>query len=386
MGACVAVISTLETKAVESHYLAQRLEAYGLLVRHIDVSLKAGERLADAKLDAMTKAVEAGTDECLALHGEGCLVFVGVGGGTGSELIVRLMRALPPTYPKILATTLPFDPRAALADSSVIIVPTLADVAGLNPLMRDTFETVAAMTAGLCARQIAPVAANSKRSVALTALGATDAAVAQLLPKLEAAGYDVTVFHSNGYGGSAYARFVTDGMFDAVIDMTPHELTRMMLGGAHVAMPTRFSAGIAAGLSPIVLPGALNFVGLGAPDTIPDIYLNRPHYRHSSHFTHVQVTPGEMESLAMALIANLNDAQSATLIIPMGGFSHQDAPGGAIEAPELRHVFRDVVMRAANPSVTIIETDAHIGDTETALCTLKALARHVELRKETKNA
>ena len=66
MGACVAVISTLETKAVESHYLAQRLEAYGLLVRHIDVSLKAGERLADAKLDAMTKAVEAGTD--VALH------------------------------------------------------------------------------------------------------------------------------------------------------------------------------------------------------------------------------------------------------------------------------------------------------------------------------
>jgi uncharacterized protein (UPF0261 family) len=55
---------------------------------------------------------------------------VGLGGGTGGEIILRAMHALPFDFPKILITTLPFDPRAALADNAITLVPTLVDVAG----------------------------------------------------------------------------------------------------------------------------------------------------------------------------------------------------------------------------------------------------------------
>ena len=50
----------------------------------------------------------------------------------------------------------------------------------------------------------------------------------------------------------------------------------------------------------------------------------------------------------------------AALIVPMGGFSHQDCPGGAIEDPALRAVFLETARAqlAAHTRLNVI--DAHI--------------------------
>ncbi|WP_421854980.1 Tm-1-like ATP-binding domain-containing protein [Oricola sp.] len=371
--ASVLVLATLETKAREAEYLIDRLKEHGAAARIVDISLNTGGVVQDGpgKLARMNATVAEARNVAEAAIAEGCRAVVGIGGGTGGEICIRVMRALPITFPKVLVTTLPFDPRAAVAESSIILVPTLADISGLNTVIREVLGKAAVITAGLSAIPNTPPAP----SIGITGLGANEAAVAALVHALDRRGEESTVFHSNGYGGAAFARFAAMGAFWAIVDMTPHELTRIHLAGARVDMPGRFTA--AADLPRLMLPGALNFLGLGELSTLPATYRGRPHYAHSGFFTHVKLEPDEMRLIASELAKVLNAAKGPTaLIVPMGGFSHQDCPGGAIEDGNLRQVFLDQVRQDISPRTVVHPMDAHISApevTETILASLDGL-------------
>lgn len=373
------VLATLSTKAEETDYLLQKLSDHGVASVPIDTSLNTAGKVVvgTEKLAAMNAAIlqvsEVVSRELKARElKDGAQAVIGLGGGTGGEIALRVMRQLPATFPKILITTLPFDPRIALADSSIILVPTLVDICGLNPTLRAVFENAAALTAGLCNRppQTAPCMAET--SVGITALGATEGAVVPLIKRLKAQGLESTVFHANGYGGAAFTRFVDDGAFHALVDITPHEMTRIHIAGAHALMDNRFTCG--GDLPRVVLPGALNFVGLGELKTLPQKYLNRDHYQHSSYFTHAKLDSDEMHIVATLLADSLNQHKGdVTLIVPMGGFSHQDRPGGAIEDVNLRHVFLDTIREKINDKIYLRVLSQHIFEpevTETILDTL----------------
>jgi uncharacterized protein (UPF0261 family) len=180
-----------------------------------------------------------------------------------------------------------------------------------------------------------------------------------------------TIFHANGYGGAALVRFVREGEAAGVIDLNVHELGRMRLAGVSVPMPDRFT--VAGGLPRIVLPGALNFLGLGAIDTLSPDQRTRPHYRHTGHFTHVQLTEPEMAAQAAALAEALNMATGPThVLVPMGGFSHEDRPGGAIEAPRLREIAAEVLATLAR-AFTVERLPSHINTPETGTAAVTAL-------------
>lgn len=374
----VLILATLETKAEEIAFLTERLADHDVFAVTVDVSLRnrgsvlggssklvAMEEAASAALEAVTQAMDAGVN-----------AVVGLGGGTGAEIILKVLRAMPITFPKVLITTLPFDPRYALADNSIVLVPTLADVSGLNATLREVLENAAAMVAGLCRTRRKANACVLEPSIGLTALGATEGAVGPLIKALRARQKEVTVFHANGFGGAAFTRFAARRAFHTIIDMTPHELTRMQIAGAHVPMPERFSA--APDVPRIVLPGGLNFVGLGEAALVPEQYLERPHYAHTSLFTHIKLTPDEMAQVAEVLAASLNACTGPRrLIVPMGGFSHQDCPGGAIEDADLRHVFLDTMRAHLGSGTSVDVVDAHLFDpavTDMVLSSLTELA------------
>ena len=355
------LLATLATKQDEVDYLTQCLAYHDVNVRCLDVSLAAGGRTLDGaeKSAAMQASVERVWAEVAAAVEDDIHAIVGIGGGTGGEIILSVLRALPITFPKVLVTTLPFDPRIALADNSIIIMPTLADITGLNATLREVLENTSAMVSGLCSTQRKGDACIRVPSVGVTALGATEAAVKPLIAGLKERGEEPTVFHSNGYGGAAFTRFAERGAFHTVIDLTPHELTRIEVAGAHVDMPARFSA--ASDRPRIVLPGGLNFIGLGKKSLVPSRYLDRPHYAHSGFFTHVKVDEDEMVHLAKTLAGHLNALTAlCSLIIPLGGFSHQDRADGPIEDIELRHVFADVIREALKPDVAVTCLNEHI--------------------------
>lgn len=366
----VLLIGTLETKRRELAYLAAALRRHGLGVELMDVSLGSkGTILSGAeKLACMAARAEAAATEIAYLH-EQCSVAIGVGGGTGGEIVIAAIRGLPATYPKVLVTTLAFDPRAALADTAITLIPTLCDIEGLNAQLRQVFENAAAMVAGLAQAKAVPEAEHP--TVAVTTLGATAGAGIGVAHELADAGYESALFHANGYGGAAFSRFVAEGRAIGVIDITVHELGRIRLAGAHVPMPDRFSG--AATLPRVVLPGALNFIGLGAVETVGAAHLARQHYRHTGQFTHVKLTEVEMADQAQALAHALNASTAPChVILPMGGFSHEDRPGGAIEDATLREIAADTLTRDAR-AYTVARVPHHINTAETAHAAVAAL-------------
>lgn len=374
----VLLLATVETKREEIAFFKETLAERDVTARIIDISLSSHGEVWDGarKLAAMEKAAEAAiaTIHDLLETGE-FRALVGLGGGTGGEIILRVLRKMPFAFPKMLITTLPFDPRFALADNSIVLVPTLADICGLNAGLRQVLRNAAAMLAGLCTGPGNVDHVSDNPSIGITALGATSAAAGHLVQLVREQGHEATVFHANGFGGAAYARFVSHGALKAVIDMTCHELTRILFAGAHMAMPTRFTAAATAGLPQVVLPGGLNFLGLGELALVPKRFLDRPHYQHSGYFTHVKLTQEEMDGAARVLINYLNAAERPVdLIIPMGGFSHQDAPGGAIEDASLRAVFAQVAEDHAAGNVTVTKLPFHINDPQTAATAAQALA------------
>ena len=370
----VLVLATLDTKSQEASYLLDQLKELGVDASSVDISLRSQGRTLNGaeKCLAMAATAERVLADVTNAIKDGVEVVLGIGGGTGGEIIMNVLRALPITYPKILVTTLPFDPRVAVAENSIILVPTLADIAGLNTILREALENTALMAAGLCKKKRKGELTEIIPSIGITALGATEGAVNPLVKALAKRGEESTVFHSNGYGGAAFARFARHGAFKAIVDLTPHELTRLHIAGAHVPMPERFTAG---GKYPrVVLPGAVNFIGLGQIDLIPDHFLMRPHYAHTALFTHVKVTEEEMQKVATELALSMNELSGpAAVIVPMGGFSHHDSPGGAIEDETLREVCLATLKSKLAPRIALKTLDQHLFApkiTDTILTTL----------------
>lgn len=370
----VLLIGTVETKSDELAYLEGALRRHGLDVQIMDVSLgsKGAVWSGAEKLARMAERAAAAAGD-VSHRCADCKVAIGIGGGTGGEIVLAAMKGLPSTYPKILITTLAFDPRPALADSAITIIPTLCDIEGMNRQLRQVFENAAAAIAGLANAE--RVERTSARTVAVTTLGATGPAGSNIARLLAQQGIEPTIFHANGYGGAAFTRFVEEGHAHGVIDMNIHEFGRIRLAGAHVPMPHRFSCANA--MPRVVLPGALNFLGLGARDSISEEHLARPHYSHTQQFTHVKLTPDEMRDQATALAHVLNESTAPChVVLPMGGFSHEDRPGGAIEDATLREIAAEVLTREASAFSVAILPD-HINDITTAQAVVSALCEHL---------
>lgn len=366
LGFNALVLATFDTKAAEADYLCECLERHDVHAEKVDLGLQSnGVRYSGTeKLAAMDRVVECTINSIEKRIGNDVDVVIALGGGTGGEIAIRVMKALPITFPKVLVSTLPFDPRVVVADSSIVLIPTLADLCGLNATLREVIENAAAISAGLCTSRRQAGSCIEHPSIGITGLGVTSGAVDNLVAAFETLGEESTVFHSNGFGGAALARFAGRGAFKAIVDLTPHELTRIELYGVHVDMPNRFSAG--SELPRIVLPGALNFIGLGPKHLMPTEYLARPHYAHSGFFTHAKVTQDEMAMLALQLSNSMNKLSGpAAVVVPMGGFSHQDCKGGQIEDMSLREIFFETMKRNLTPDIRVHAVDAHISDIQT---------------------
>ena len=368
----VALLGTFETKAEELAALAQALAAEGLTPHIIDLSLGACGAIlpGEAKLARMAAQVEAAA---AAIAAAAPSSVVALGGGTGSEMALRIMRELPLALPRFMITTLPFDPRAALADSPVTLIPTLCDIQGMNAALRQIFACTAAMVAG--ALRAGAVPEDARPSVAVSLLGVTQQGGEAMLARLRAAGRETAAFHANGFGGAALVRFARAGMLSGAAEMTVNEIVRLHVAGAHVPMPERFRA--MGHLPRAVLPGALNFLDGGIEAQMPEAWKTRPHYRQSSYFTHVKLTPEEIARAAAALAEDLNASTApCEIFLPMGGFSSEDRPGGAIEDAGLREIAAGVFEAKAR-AFGVTRLPFHINTPEAAEAAVSWLLPHL---------
>ena len=384
----VLLAGTLDTKGAEYAYVRDRLRGHGIDVLVMDLGIlgdapfapdiRAAEvaRAGGADIAALratrdrgpaTDAMRRGACALVPrLHAEGRIDGVlGLGGGGGTAMITAAMRALPVGVPKLMVSTLASGNTAPYVDvSDITLMPSVVDIAGLNPLSRRILANAAGAIAGMVAAGTdAAGDAASRPLLAATMFGVTTPCVTAARVALESAGYDVLVFHATGTGGRAMESLVDSGYITGVLDVTTTEWCDEVVGGVLGAGPDRHGAAARAGVPQVVSVGALDMVNFGAMETVPEGFRGRTFYRHTPAVTLMRTTAEECGAIAGRIAAQLNQATApVTLVLPLRGVSMLDAPGQPFHDPDADRVLFDTLRASVAPPVRVVEIDAHIND------------------------
>jgi uncharacterized protein (UPF0261 family) len=389
----IALIGTLDTKGEEIAYVRERLAGLGVRpvvidsgilgepgtsadITREDVAREAGydlERIQSAgSRGAAVELMEQGVRAvCLRLWLEGRLHGVlCLGGAEGALLGAAGMRALPVGVPKVIVTPSASGRRAFgpfVGESDVLVMHSVVDILGLNPIARAVFDNAAAAVAGMARDAGRPLQDLGGRSVGITMLGHTTPAVMRIRAALERAGHEPVIFHANGVGGPAMEKLVEAGALAGVIDYTLSELANSLLDGLHATGPDRLRVAGAHGLPQVVVPGCVDFFNQGARETVPAEYRGRKSYYHNPVATLVRLEPVEMAELGGIVAERLNEARGAVHVVaPTLGFSLADVEGGDLWFPEADAAFLDALGSALRPDIQLELVDTHVNDPEFA--------------------
>ena len=391
----VLVIGTLDTKGDEVAYLCSQLRSHGIIVRTMDVGISsaplspadigreeiAAKSAADISLlltqdDGKLKAMDAMAGGALLLAeektGSGEIDgIIALGGGVGTWIGLKVMRALPFGLPKVMISTLPFDIRPSLGSRDIMIIPSVTDILGLNPILRKILQNAAAAMAGMVNLEDRPQ--PFKKLIGITALGVTTPLVNACRQILEKAGFEIAAFHGVGIGGKIFEEWVQEGIFTGILDLTTHDVNNHLFDGISPPYSGRLESAAASKIPQVVAPGGLDFISRGPIEALSEEDRSRKHYRHSPMFTHVRVTAGEMEVTANLVADKLNMSKGlVTVAIPVRGFSHQGKEGGSLADHDSDMTLVRVMKQRLRKDIPVVEVDAHINDTEfaQAVCSL----------------
>ncbi|GIV95697.1 MAG: hypothetical protein KatS3mg057_0354 [Herpetosiphonaceae bacterium] len=392
MSKTVVVIGTLDTKGPEIGYLRDRLRQLGLKTLVVDSGIL-GEPLGiTPDIDRATAARYGGTTiEALrnagsrgrAVHGmrhalqklvlelyaEGRLdAAVSVGGAEGAVMGAGAMVVLPIGIPKVVISPIAsgkhyFEPLVGTRD--MLVVHSVVDILGLNPIACTIFDNVAAALKGMLEYgHRLPQPDSDRRYVAVTMLGNTTKAVMALKEELAAHGYEAVIFHSNGVGGPAMEELAEAGQFAGVIDYTTNEVYDPLVGGIHDGGPERLLRVGRIGLPQVVVPGCVDF-SVWAAGTIPDHLRNRPIYDHNPEYTLVRASYDEMIQLGRIFAERLSAAKGPLIVaVPTCGLSIPNVPGGVFWNPEADAAFLAALRGELRKDIPIQTFERHVNDPE----------------------
>ena len=409
--ATVLLIGTLDTKGPEIAYVRDRLQALGLQTIVADSGILAGPldivpdvsraevaRLGGKTIEALRQAGSRGE----AVHGmllglqrlalnlfrdgrlDGVLCL---GGAEGAVLGASAMLSLPIGIPKIIVTPIAsgkrrFGPLVGTRD--VMVVHSVVDILGLNPISTTIFDNVAAAMAGMLHQGHRLLAPDHMPRVAITMLGNTTKAVMTIRDALARQGLDTVIFHSNGVGGPAMEELAADGLFVGVIDFTTDELADELVGGFHVGGPERLRRIGRLGLPQVIVPGCIDFTVHGRPEEVPARLQGRPVYTHNPEFTLVRTLPDEMIELGRIFAERLADAAGPIeVMVPTEGLSIPNVPGGAFWNPEADAGFLASLRTHLRRDIPVSTHPLHINATEFALAVAERFVALLSQKKGT---
>lgn len=395
----VVLVGAFDTKREPLDRLRAELATYGCSVHRVDFGVAphesdgetAPEQLADLAGTTMAEVRASGRAGALDLMAIGVrrrlaqlhqgrqLDAVLFAGGSGAGTVFSAAAtALPFGIPKVLVSTVVAgDTRGYLHGQDAVLFYPVADVEGDNSILRSVLARAAAATAAL-ARVALPGAGSgaATTTVAATMFGITTPCVAQARALLEARGMELVAFHANGTGGATLERLVGEGRFDAVLDITTTELADLVAGGTLSAGESRLTAAARHGVPQVIVPGALDTVNFGAPDTVPAALRGRRLHAHNPHVTLMRTDVQESARLGELVGKRANLApETTTVVLPLGGLSELDQPGMPFWWPEADEAFRVSLTATLDPAVRLVESPGHVNAPELAEVLVTELAR-----------
>jgi uncharacterized protein (UPF0261 family) len=388
----VVVIGTLDTKGPEIKYLRDRLQSFGLNTIVIDsgilgepleitpdISRAEAARYGDATIEELRNAGSRGRAVegmrkalrklTLELYRDGKLdACVSMGGAEGAVMGAAAMMVLPVGVPKVLVSPIAsghhfFDPLVGTRD--MMVVHSVVDILGLNPIACTIFDNVAAALKGILDYGHGlPKPDGSQKFVAMTMLGNTTKSVMSAKRRLAEAGYEAVIFHSNGVGGPAMEELAAESQFVGVIDFTTNEVYDPLVGGIHDGGPNRLKQIGLLGIPQVVVPGCIDF-SVWNTGTVPENLKGRPVYDHNPEYILVRATHDEMIQLGHIFAEKLNQAKAPVVIaVPTQGLSIPNVPGGVFWNPEADADFLKTLKSEIRDDISVHAYERHVNDPE----------------------
>jgi uncharacterized protein (UPF0261 family) len=382
----VLLVGTLDTKGGEYAFVRDLLRAAGVECLCLDAGVlgppafapdlpreqvfaAAGTTLEAVRGDrgkAVTAAAKGAAALARRLHAEGKVSGVlGLGGSAGTTIATAAMRELPFGVPKLMVSTMASGQvRPYVGVRDVMMMYSVVDISGLNRVSRAVLTNAACAMAGMVRGQESGVRSQEDKAlVTATMFGVTTPCVEQARARLEAAGYEVLVFHATGTGGQTMEAFVRDGLVAGVLDVTTTELADELVGGVLSAGPDRLTAAAMASVPQVIGLGALDMVNFGPPETVPERFAGRRFYQHNPNVTLMRTTPDENDRLGKEIAHKASASRGPTAVyVPRRGVSALDREGQPFWWPEADKALFDSLRLWMSPHVKLIELDLHVND------------------------
>jgi len=388
-GRTIAIVAALDTKGDEARFIDEIVRQRGHCSLVIDVGVL-GEpkgsadvtnaevaRDGGAELDELRRNADKGRAMEAMTRGAAVAAaklyaarrvdaIIGIGGSAGTAIGASAMRALPIGVPKVLVSTVASgDTRPYVGTKDIAMVYSVVDIAGLNRISTRVLANAAGAVIGMAETELP--ARQERPLIAASMFGNTTPCVDRGRATLEAAGFEVLVFHATGVGGLTMENLIADGYVDGVLDITTTEWADELCGGVFSAGPKRLDAAALAGIPQVVAPGCLDMVNFSAPETVPSKYAGRKLFKWNPNVTLMRTNVEENHELGRILARKLNHAKGPLkVLLPLRGVSQLDSPGRDFWWPEADQALFGSLQRELGPDVSVIELDANINDTEFA--------------------
>lgn len=385
----IVLVATLDTKGEESRYLKELLEQGGYNVTAIDVGTGARGRLLfppDISREEVAQAGGVTIEDILALgrigqemkieelmasgaakiatelYSSGRLDgIISLGGTMGTNLGTTVMKTLPFGVPKVMLSTIASgDTRPYIGTKDITMIPSVADIAGLNRITEVSLTRAAGAIMGMVA--IGQVRKSEKPLIGITTLGGTTGCALRVKAFLEQRGYEVAVFHAVGTGGQAMEEMIEQGLISAVFDLSTNEVVDHLYGGFTDAGPSRLEAAGRKGIPQLVAPGNVDHMLYNSPQQIPERFRQQKVHVHGPTVHVLRTKKKEIMEVGQVMAEKLNKATGPTAVIfPKGGLSVLDITDREIfYDPEANLALLQVLQQNLKSEIMVREVEAHI--------------------------
>lgn len=379
----VYVVGTMDTKAEELRFAAERARAAGAEIVLVDVgttAIGAGADVSAAEVAAShpqgAAAVLGRTDrgEAVSSMADALTAFLstredigavlGLGGSGNTALVTQAMRSLPIGMPKVMVSTVASGNVAPyVGPNDIAMMYSVVDVAGLNAISRQVIGNAAHAAAGM-ARNAVPAGASDKPGLGMTMFGVTTACVTQVRNALDA-DYEVYTFHATGTGGQSMEKLADSGFVAGIIDVTTTEVPDLLVGGVFPATEDRFGTVIRRRIPYVGSVGACDMVNFGARETVPARFADRKLHVHNAQVTLMRTTPEENHRIGEFIVSRLNRMEGPVrFLLPLRGVSAIDVADQPFHDPEADEALFDAIRQGWQSASNrqLIELDFDINE------------------------
>jgi uncharacterized protein (UPF0261 family) len=384
-GRAAYIAGTFDTKGRELFYLKTCLEKLGIRTVTVDLATSGkpspamvhprevarhhpgGERavFTGNRGSAVTEMAIAFEEFVTRRRDLGGLISAGGSGGTA--LATRAMRRLPIGVPKVMVSTVASgDVKPYVGPADICMMYSVTDVAGINRISEKVLANAAYALAGMLAFSRTPSSTDqqSKPAVGLTMFGLTTPCVQAVAKRLEA-NYDCLIFHATGTGGQTMEKLADSGLLAGVLDITTTEVADEIVGGVLTAGPSRMDVFSRVAIPYVGSCGALDMVNFWARPTVPPRFSDRNLHVHNPNVTLMRTTPDEATRIGRFIVDKLNRMEGPVrFLIPEGGLSGLDRPGGPFWDPVADRALFEVIASSFRPGSNrkLLKLPHHLND------------------------